>query len=541
MKKYIFSVCALALGMFAASCSDFLDEDPKGQLAQDNFFTSQSDLDMAVNALYRQVCNTSTNTNAGTVSWMGDDLTTNPGSNKQHFAQMVKWSVADDSKGTTNLWKVWYSVIKAANYIILNADRTPVSETEIKIAKGQAHYWRAVAYFSLVRPFGPIPMNLTNEIDVTLSSTPVADVYKQIEEDLTTAKSYLPTSYSAKPRQWEGVDCWITKQAAAATLASVYLTEAGWPLNQGQSTYAKAASEAKEVISGVNSGTYKYEILADYKEVYSLSKNYNNETVVGINTSNNFTWAQDCEMGVSNIYESQGGWGDAWATYSYWKKFPEGARKEATFMPQIMILVGANKGKLVNFYDKDEAGNFYIAEHHPCYQVFCASKDGKGDFDYTYANGTALSIGNACTSQRIRLVRYSEVLLWYAEASTRATGSVDELALQCLNKVRTRAGEEAIPSTTSLSASDFADLCAEEHGYEVAGYFTSLNTRRFDIQRLGKMQELYNQRKADHDSGVEVAPGVVLKEDMGPEVAYSESLIYHPKNNVDVGLNPNIK
>jgi len=539
MKKYIFSICALALMCFTTSCSDFLDEDPKGKLAQDNFFSSQEDLDMSVNALYNLVCGTGTNTNPTIPAWAGDDLTTHPASNKQAYAQYVNFAPSDDNKGSVAVWSVYYKLIKAANYIIMNADKTPVSETEINIAKGQAYYWRAVSYFQLVRTFGDIPMNLDNTIDVTVVPTEVSKIYDQIISDLEAAIAVLPTSYSKTPRQWEGVACWITKQAATATLSSVYLNRAGWPLNGGKADYEKAASYAKTVIDGCNSGTYEYKLQEKYSYVYSMSHNYNTETVVGINASRDFSWSQDTEMGVSNIFESQGGWGDAWGTYRFWKEFPEGDRKDATYMPKIMVLVGPYKGTLVDFYEKDGSGNYYIAEKHPAFQIFCCSGNGTADFDYTYAAG--LKIDAACTSQRRQLIRYSEVLLWYAEASARAAGSINSQALECLNKVRERAGEAKVAAGDFKNADEFAELCFKEHGWEVAGYFVSLNTRRMDVQRMNMFKQVYDNRKADKLQGYEVAPGVVLKEDLGPEGTFSESVIYAPLNNTDKTLNPNLK
>lgn len=43
--KYI--VYALGLALLSTSCSDFLDEDPKGQLTPSTFFSTQEELDMA--------------------------------------------------------------------------------------------------------------------------------------------------------------------------------------------------------------------------------------------------------------------------------------------------------------------------------------------------------------------------------------------------------------------------------------------------------------------------------------------------------------
>ena len=42
------------------------------------------------------------------------------------------------------------------------------SQEEINIALGQG-YWRAFAYFNLVRVFGPLPMNLHNLPDNNLT------------------------------------------------------------------------------------------------------------------------------------------------------------------------------------------------------------------------------------------------------------------------------------------------------------------------------------------------------------------------------------
>lgn len=538
MKVKIFLGCLFAFSLFATSCSDFLDEDPKGKLSADNYFTSQNDLDMAVTALMRKVNDVSNNTNPWGPSWMGDDLTTHPASNKQAYAQFDRFVPVDDNKTVVAKWNNDYAVIKAANYLIMNVDNTPVSDEEKKIALGQAHYWRAYMYFDLVRVFGPLPMNLDNTISQETPLTSVKEVYDLVVSDLEYCVANLPTKYSKSPRVWGGVAAYITKQAAMSTLACVYLNMAGWPLKLGQEYYNKAASMAKQVIDGCNSGTYEYELLPDYKHVYSLSHNYNLETVVGVNKNRAFTWSQDNETGFSNIFESQGGWGDGWGTYSFWKEFPEGPRKDATFMPKIMVLVGGFKGELHNFWDTDSGGNFIISEAHPAYQIFCASGNGTADFDYTYAAN--VKIDHACTEQRIRHIRYSEVLLWYAEASTRATGSVNAQALDCMNQVRVRAGENPL-SAGDLSAADFADLCVKEHGWEIAGNWMACQTRRFDEQRMELFAKAWAQRQQDNTVGVEVAPGVILKETLAPSGSFSESAIYAPYPSTDVSLNPNLK
>ena len=56
MKINILSGCVLAASMLlTTSCSDFLTENPKGQLTNGTLFKTKADLDLAVNSLYSNV------------------------------------------------------------------------------------------------------------------------------------------------------------------------------------------------------------------------------------------------------------------------------------------------------------------------------------------------------------------------------------------------------------------------------------------------------------------------------------------------------
>ena len=281
--RYIFS-CALSLTLVATSCNDFLTEKPKGKLTPDNYFSSQDELNMGVYALYSKVCDIQTNTNPMMMAWQGDDVTTNPGSNKQHLAEVDAFHPNDGNNGAAWAWRTSFVTIKAANDIVNNAGKTPTTDAEKDIAIGQAKFWRAVNYFYLVRRFGPIPMNLKGDIDYNRPLTSVEEVYKQIVADLKDCVATLPTKYTEAPRLINEANIYITKQAAQATLAAVYMAMAGWPLQQAE-RYADAAEQAKAVIDGVEAGTYEYILESDYKNVYAISHNYTNETVVGINFS----------------------------------------------------------------------------------------------------------------------------------------------------------------------------------------------------------------------------------------------------------------
>ncbi len=529
MKTKIFIALAFIFYLVTPSCTDFLDEDPKGRLTPNTFFSSQDELNMGVNSLYEKVMNTQTQTNPMLPRWTGDDMTTNPGSNKQAAAEFDAFAPADNNKGVTAHWNTHYTIIKAANYLIQNAERTPTTPAEINIAIGQAKYWRAYAYFMLVRVFGPIPVNLTGEINYDATLSTVSEVYAQIVKDLQECETLLPTSFKGQPRVMFGANAYITQQAAKATLSSVYMAMAGWPLNLTEN-YAKAAAKAKEVIDGVNSGEYEYILEPDFKNVYAPSYNYSLETVVGINFQKSFTWWQDSQLTSSNLFESLGGWGDAWGEIRFWKRMPEGPRKDAIYNPKILLNNKAGND-LIFWWEKNENGVKYIPEYHPMFSIFTV---GKGDADYDYTKPASLDMTN---SHRHRVIRYSEVLLWYAESQARADGTPNALAYECVNKVRNRAGLGNMP--TGMNGTDFANEVVAEHGWEIAGYYCALVTRRDDQMRMELLQATFNERATN--APVEVAPGVMVTESVPlPQKTWSEKLVYAPYPATDASLNPNL-
>ena len=104
MKSKIYLGCLFAASLLATttSCSDFLDEDPKGQLSQDGYFNCQANLDASVNTLYEKANQTQSWTNPMYPQWQGDDMTANPGSNKQAVAALDGFSADGGNKGVTD-------------------------------------------------------------------------------------------------------------------------------------------------------------------------------------------------------------------------------------------------------------------------------------------------------------------------------------------------------------------------------------------------------------------------------------------------------
>lgn len=570
MKYSIFTCCLLAASLTAASCSDFLTEDPKGQLTPETFFKTQSDLDQSVDALYSLVQDLQCNSNSMIVKCQGDDVTSTTGTNKAAFLSADAFETPTDTKGISRTWSAMYSIVKAANLIIENASKVSTTQDEINIALGQAYYWRAYAYFELVRVFGPVPINLNNDASNTKASpNSVEEVYNQIVKDLIAAEQCnLPAKYTVSKRSIDGQNIWVSAQAVKATLAAVYLNMAGYPLNKTEN-YALAAAKAKEVIDGVEAGTYDQALLADWNKVYSYGMNHHNETILGIDyNSTPGGWSnQDSQISSCHQFTTiDGGWGDFLAERHFWKNFPDGARKDAVYAKQIYA-----SGNTVDWwattdgeaYTKNEDGttNAVISDFRPMFVGFTvndnAGSPAVDDYDYTKPFW-----GGMCVNKRHQLIRYSEVLCWYAEAAARA-GQDLAAAKAALKQVRARAyaDQTKVAEVDAMSADQLAEAAYTEHGYEVAGNVLGMVTRRDDEFRMNRLKEAHDFRAGEQDE-VLVPAGtlthsvdaqgnpftytlkadVKMKENMPVTVAWKDAeSIYQMYPPTEVEQNPNLK
>lgn len=559
MNKKILFGCLFAASVLTTttSCSDFLDEDPKGQMSEANVFKSQADLDASIHTIYEKLNQTQSWTNPMYPQWQGDDMTANPSSNKQAVAALDVFSSDGENKGVKDAWSQHFALIKACNWVIENASKTPTSQEEINIALGNAHFWRAYAYFYMVRIFGPLPMVVTTDPSATnVAPSSVEEIYKLIVEDLKKAEGWLPTSYSQAPRNHDGVDAWVTKQATQATLTAVYMAMAGYPLNKGKEYYALAAAKAKEVIDA--NGTYGFYNDPVWNHVYSMGHNYNKETILGIdNNWNSGSWDHDSELTSCCRFEGlgDGGWGDAWGEIAFWKRYPEGPRKDAVYAPKITFQDGATITKVCNWWDLDAEGKPVVEAYHPMFAIYTVNCDGDNlakekfaPYNYLEPNYTNMTNG-----RRHRLIRYAELLLWYAESAARSGGDLAK-AKEYLREVRKRAVTDFENVTLSdgtkvaianMTADQLAEACYIEHGWEVAGQWTQMVTRRADEFRMNELKKNFDYRVANKPVVVAVENGKEYTAKESVPVVKStwagDESIYCPYPTTEVEKNPNLK
>ncbi len=565
-KKLLYTGCFMAASMLSlTSCGDFLDEDPKGQLNPETFYTIEDDYTAGVNTLYDKVNQTQSWTNPMYPQWQGDDITANPGSNKQACAALDAFDSDGANKGVTEAWTQHYAVIKTANLIIEGSEKFPGDKAKIATALGNAHFWRAYSYYYLVRVFGKLPIiTKTNIEQFDAQPSEIEKVYELIVQDLKDAINELPTGYDKEPARLFGVDVWATKQAAQSTLAAVYMSMAGYPLNKGTEYYKLAAELAKDVIT--NNGTYGFILNPDWKDVYSMGNNYNMETVLGINNDAKGWWDHDSQLSSCCRFEGlgDGGWGDAWGEIAFWKRYPEGPRKNAIYAPKVTFQetitekIGDKEvkkdkiSKAVYWWELDNNGKPVVDAYHPMFTIFTVNADEKGNMLKQPYDYMGINYKGMVNDRRHNLIRYSEVLLWYAESAARAGLSDLTEAKKCLKLVRSRAvtdaenvtlGDGTTVKIDNMSAAQLAEACYIEHGWEVAGNWVSMVTRRSDELRMDELKKNFEYRVANAPIVVAKEGGkeYTAKESVTVKGTWSEDRIYCPYPTTDGEKNPNLK
>lgn len=454
---------AFAFLVFLASTGcQKLTEDPKANLTPITYFKSQKDLDASVTAIYRQFAVDAglANINNSILAFGADDLTTDPGLNKLGFRIFDELNGNSDADGRLiNVWSAPWQAIYQANNVIDNYQKVNSTEELKQQAVGQAYYLRAWSYYMLVRTFGKLPV-ISTSIDVNERPPrdSVGKVYDLVVSDLKTAISFLPPSFPGQPGK-------ANKRAAQSLLAEVYLTMAGWPLNQ-PNYYVLAAAEADSVIK---SG--QYTLVPDFAKVFTTNNSTESVFALQFNVSGNLpnrTFGSSA-MPIDEIaLNGSSGWDDFYPEINFYLNSPKCYRSDATYYTTIKILQPDRSFKLLPWNSPETHAG------HPYYKKF---RPGVGDG--IIETDTSIISASPSTSKAYDIIRYPLVLLNYAEASAMASGAPTAEGYAAINLVRKRAGEPDL--TPNLSQIAFRDSVVAERGWEFAGEFC---VHWFDISRL---------------------------------------------------------
>ena len=272
----ILAITVLSASMLLTSCSeDFLEVEPSGLNVEDNYYRNETEAFAGLVGVYDMVRKNSggfenmiTMFNAGSDDQFAGGGSSSDGAGIQSFSNYT----INSNTIPRSFWDDYYRGIYRANLLLTKLPNVPMDETTKARFASEAKTLRAYYYFNLVRMFKNVPLILEplspSQYYSTTQADP-ADVYAQIEADLTGSIADLPMTVNASTDGGR-----LTQGSARAILGKVYLY-------QGKN--AQAAAEFAQV-NGTPGGVsqYGYSLLTNYNDLWNFSNKFNSESVLEV-------------------------------------------------------------------------------------------------------------------------------------------------------------------------------------------------------------------------------------------------------------------
>lgn len=486
MKKICFIVLSF-MTLNLISCKDFLEETPTDFVSIGNFYKTESDIISALAGIYDVLGKTSA---YGRYFFLEMDMSDEQNYNNNGTVptapdlQYFNYQISDIKLEA--VWSNLYTGINRANMLIENVDNADIMEDKKEAYKAEAMFLRAYYYFLLTNHFGNVPLRLQstkspNEVDFPPS--PYSVIYHQIVQDMEYAADKVPdiTAYNHGGR--------VTKSAVWGILARVNLKMAGAPLRD-HSRYAEARKWAKKVID-----LGYHELHPDYTQVfknYAQKQYYTKESIWEVefaywSGTQNEEGQVGSANGVRNTDRNMGySYGLQRPMEVYYKRFEQGdLRRDWTIS------------------DYTYSGNQQVPLSGTNITIYYNRYGAK--FRREYENNPNKSVNT--TIINFPLLRYSDVLLMFAEADNQMNRAPSSEAINAVNIVRRRAFGKFLPGAVNIEEFDipnnldaltFQTFIQDERSRELG--FEAL--RRFDLIRWGiyysTMKDLLNYKSSAH-------------------------------------------
>jgi starch-binding outer membrane protein, SusD/RagB family len=364
-------------------------------------------------------------------------------------------------------WTGLYRVISYANSIINDlppAASGNVPESAINKALGEAHFFRAAAYYFLAEFWGDVPIvenatALVTSNNLILPKNTRASIYEFMRRDLEYAETNLPATDD--PGR-------VTKWSAKGLLAKMYLTMA--QNDKTQANFDKAKQYADDVIK--NSGAA---LMTNYADLWKIQNNNNSESLWSLQWIMNgwsFGNSRQSVFGRSSVItgNTQAWGGGKSLTYGFMQDVEFGdARRKSIYMapgdvyPEINVATG---GYTYNIVNRDNAGTVLESAAPLLNNI------------KKYIVGSSSDVPGVGSNQDVAqcqpFLRLADVYLIYVEAAIgNAESTAEVTALDYFNTIRRRA---QLPEKSSVT---FLELMKERRiEFAVEGI------RWFDIKRF---------------------------------------------------------
>lgn len=489
MKNKLKYIIIISLVILISAC-DLLTETPEDRFVLDNFYSSGSDAQAAVDAVYNRI-------GAGyyeriyflVADLPADDYKNGGGMSNSFLQDIEYYRHTSENEFIKRVWRESYDGIARANTAIKKIpDVTMEADFQNRLI-AEASFLRAVFYFNLVRWFGGVPIitNMESIDDAMVPRSTEEEVYTLIKSDLNFAIANLPISYSSSEAGR------ATQGAAKALMGRVHLTLKEWN---------DAVTMLGDIVN--NESTYGYGLNEDFRANWEVATEHGVETVFTVNFSEPPGNGNQMMQGVSPKYSVPGGsvpglsgaWEADIPTMELYNLFEENdERKAATFRTDFI---------------SPKNGNTYTSSIPLFIKYF---EDGEA------------KCGNS--DNNVHVIRYADVLLMYAEALNE--DGQTNLALPYVNRIRERAFNNSDNNLPSMGQDELRLAIYKERRLELAHE----GHRWFDLVRTGRLV----QRMKAH-AAIEADLAESDKTNIAANIQDYHNLMPIPQHEID--LNPDV-
>ncbi|RKD90618.1 RagB/SusD family nutrient uptake outer membrane protein [Mangrovibacterium diazotrophicum] len=457
ISKIIWVLTLCISGSLITSCSDFLNPDPESLYTTQTFYTSQTDFELAISAVYAEQQDVYDG-QTGMLHFLTARSDDANAVNTNTYSDGADIFI-DTSTGSciANVWESMFVIVIRCNSILIRIDDVDFDDESTKnYIKGEAYAMRAWAYDNLAKFFGGVPLIV--DAEYTTAET-YAIARSTQDETFAQAVSDYKAAISLLPESWDSDDIGrITEYAADAALGRLYM-------------FMNEPANAKPYLEAViNSG------------IYSLAENY----------EDCFTDAYDNDVTKDRVWEVQyiGGLTGEGQTFSE-SCMPEGYTGSEGY-----ALRGSSAAMQVST-------NMVSAFEDGDYRETIATSDeitGTGAEGYTwctkYSRHSYEPQSSTDWANNLPIIRYSDVLLMCAEAINATEGPTSE-AIGYVNEVRNRAELADLLSTQTGDAASLLTAIKQERRVEFM--FEAL--RWFDLVRWGDFVTVMSDFLDEADEG----------------------------------------
>ena len=448
MKRSLIFITLFFLIITFVGCKKFLNRIPDSQYSLAGAYKTESDFQQAIGGVYAQlqVLYQSNTAHYRAIIARGDDIDPSAG----YLEGLPQFTNTSNNTRLSAAWDLYWRIIYLSNLIIDKVDEGSFTNAEMqKYIKGEAFMLRAYSYWSLGWQFGGMPI-----IDRTMSEKETKQVPRSTQkETFDFASADYSKAIEMLPQQWVGSNLGrATKYAAEGMLARLYMF---------QSEFSKAEPLLIDII---NSNKHKLE----EKYLDCFTDSYDN--------------------GMERVWEvqftgGQTGEGQAFAT---------GLLPEAKMVPLVIPFSGFSTAMRVsdNLYLSYEAGD--LRRDVSTIKNFVVG----GVLDTTTVYITKYSHYDQYTpktqsdwANNLPILRYTDVLMMYAETLNELGYVANGKAFDILNNVRNRAALNPLTSAELPDQGTFRDALRTERRHEFA--FEGL--RWMDIIRWSIAKDVMNK------------------------------------------------